>query len=250
MGFWALPVYEMDRQLVMDPNGGASWMPTTFVVVLMSCATAYYLWWSNHPKYGKNFGSKVYPVVGTYLTLLRNRHHIFDWTTSKLAASQTMTIRNVRPGGLEFWTTANPANVEHILKTKFENYEKGAIYKGIGKDLLGDGIFNADGAGWKVGAIGSATPCKILYLMFYDWNFFMMWIELFFYGTKVLVMSWLFCIQNFPCSVSCWCMLGVTGEVWTKNNLYQFIGGQTHFGMPGGAEIIWPLMNRYKLFFV
>ena len=158
----------MDQQLVMDPDERASWIPTTIVVVLVSCATAYYLWWSNHPKYGKNFGTKVYPVVGTYVALLCNHHRIYDRVTSKLAASQTMTIRSVRPGGLEIWTTANPANVEHILKTKFENYEKGAIYKGIGKDLLGDGIFNVDGAGWKVSPIGSATPCKILNLMFYD----------------------------------------------------------------------------------
>lgn len=170
MGFWALQV---DQQLVMDPDGGASWIPMTFVMVLVSCAIAYYLWWSNHPKYGKNVGSKVYPVVGTYVAVLRNLHHIYDWDTSKLAVSQTMTVRDVRPGGVESWTTANPANVEHILKTKFENYEKGPIYRGIGKDLLGDGIFNADGAGWKVSAIGSATPCKILNLMFYDSNFFM-----------------------------------------------------------------------------
>ncbi|CAN1141148.1 Cytochrome P450 94A1, partial [Linum perenne] len=45
--------------------------------------------------------------------------------------------------------TANPATVEHILKTKFNNYQKGESGRAILFDLLGDGIFNADGASWK-----------------------------------------------------------------------------------------------------
>lgn len=44
--------------------------------------------------------------------------------------------------------TVDPANVEHILKKKFDNYIKGSWFRQRLKDLLGDGIFNVDGAPW------------------------------------------------------------------------------------------------------
>jgi hypothetical protein len=34
-----------------------------------------------------------------------------------------------------------------------------------------------------------------------------------------------------------WCMRGGSVEVWPKNILYRLIEGQTHFGMPRGAEM-------------
>jgi cytochrome P450 len=46
--------------------------------------------------------------------------------------------------------TANPENVEYILKTNFENYPKGIIMRRNFSDLLGEGIFNANGDEWKV----------------------------------------------------------------------------------------------------
>ena len=48
--------------------------------------------------------------------------------------------------------------------------------------------------------------------------------------------SWLSCIQHLPCSVSFQFMFGGSVEVWLKNILYWFIMGETHFGMPRGAE--------------
>jgi cytochrome P450 len=44
--------------------------------------------------------------------------------------------------------TANPANVEHILKTNFGNYPKGELRVSMVEDLLGGGIFNSDGDRW------------------------------------------------------------------------------------------------------
>jgi fatty acid omega-hydroxylase len=35
--------------------------------------------------------------------------------------------------------------VEHVLKANFDNYPKGAYYQERFAELLGDGIFNADG---------------------------------------------------------------------------------------------------------
>jgi fatty acid omega-hydroxylase len=48
-----------------------------------------------------------------------------------------------------FVFTADPRNVEHILKTNFNNYPKGPIVRGCLADLLGRGIFNADGTDWS-----------------------------------------------------------------------------------------------------
>ncbi|KAH0766259.1 hypothetical protein KY285_002130 [Solanum tuberosum] len=45
--------------------------------------------------------------------------------------------------------TSDPANVEYILKTNFENYGKGGYNYYILKDLLGDGIFTVDADKWR-----------------------------------------------------------------------------------------------------
>ena len=46
--------------------------------------------------------------------------------------------------------TANPLNVEHMLKTNFDNYPKGPDFISILEDFLGRGIFNSDADLWKV----------------------------------------------------------------------------------------------------
>lgn len=45
--------------------------------------------------------------------------------------------------------TANPANVEYVLKTNFANFPKGKPFTEILGDLLGCGIFNSDGEMWS-----------------------------------------------------------------------------------------------------
>ena len=45
------------------------------------------------------------------------------------------------------------------------------------------------------------------------------------------------------------CMLEGSVKVWANNNLYWFIEGLTHFGMPGRAEISWPLFTRNRFLF-
>ena len=42
-----------------------------------------------------------------------------------------------------------PDDVKHILKTNFDDYEKGKIQSEIFNDLLGNGIFNTDGCPWS-----------------------------------------------------------------------------------------------------
>ncbi|CAL9764468.1 unnamed protein product [Musa acuminata subsp. burmannicoides] len=53
-----------------------------------------------------------------------------------------------RLGARRTIVTANPENVEHVLKTNFPNYPKGRPFTEILGDLLGCGIFSADGELW------------------------------------------------------------------------------------------------------
>lgn len=53
-----------------------------------------------------------------------------------------------------------------------------------------------------------------------------------FKSTGILAWSWLFCMPNFSCLVSFWCMLGVCGGLnLIFFYIYQLIEGQTHSSM-------------------
>lgn len=43
----------------------------------------------------------------------------------------------------------DPDVIEYTLKTNFQNYEKGKLFREIFYDFLGEGIFNSDGVNWK-----------------------------------------------------------------------------------------------------
>ncbi|MQM15797.1 hypothetical protein Taro_048756 [Colocasia esculenta] len=92
---------------------------------------------------------KCYPLIGVLPQFLKNRHRPLDWQKDLLAASPTNTIFLRLPGNVQGIVTANPANVEHILKSRFENYPKGPRFTSILEDFLGRGIFNADGELWR-----------------------------------------------------------------------------------------------------
>ncbi|CAA7404704.1 unnamed protein product [Spirodela intermedia] len=94
------------------------------------------------------YGPRAYPVLGCLVSFFKNKHRLLDWYTELLAASPTQTIVVSRLGAVRTVVTANPANVEHILKTNFDNYPKGKPFTDMLGDLLGNGIFNADGKLW------------------------------------------------------------------------------------------------------
>ncbi|OAY84193.1 Cytochrome P450 94B3 [Ananas comosus] len=94
------------------------------------------------------YGPKTYPIIGCLIPFYQNRHRLLDWYTELVAASPTQTIAVRRLGARRTVVTANPANVEHVLKSNFANYPKGRPFTDILGDLLGRGIFNADGALW------------------------------------------------------------------------------------------------------
>ncbi|KAF5744859.1 cytochrome P450 family protein [Tripterygium wilfordii] len=87
-------------------------------------------------------------VCQTYLTSswTKDFDNLCDWYTHLLRNSPSGTIH---VHVLKNTITANPDNVEHILKTKFDNYPKGKQFSTILGDLLGKGIFNVDGQTWR-----------------------------------------------------------------------------------------------------
>ncbi|XVE68539.1 hypothetical protein DITRI_Ditri09bG0075900 [Diplodiscus trichospermus] len=117
-----------------------------FLVVLYS----YYCFFSSHQKRKDEKGFKIYPILGTLPEFLKNRHRFLDWTTEILSRCPTSTAVFRRPGKIHGVITANPLNVEYVLKTNFENYPKGERFIFLLKDFLGQGIFNSDGELWKI----------------------------------------------------------------------------------------------------
>ncbi|KAK4255219.1 hypothetical protein QN277_008244 [Acacia crassicarpa] len=83
-----------------------------------------------------------------YLTLTWTKqfNNLADWYTHLLRKSPTATIHMHVLGNI---ITADPNNVEYILKTRFDNYPKGKQFSTLLGDLLGRGIFNVDGEAWR-----------------------------------------------------------------------------------------------------
>ncbi|XP_006339781.1 cytochrome P450 704C1-like [Solanum tuberosum] len=89
---------------------------------------------------------RYHPVGGTIFNHLINFHRLHHYMTD--LAGKYKTYRLISPFRNDIFTS-DPANVEYILKTNFENYGKGRYSYNILKDLFGDGIFTVDGDKWR-----------------------------------------------------------------------------------------------------
>ncbi|KAF7726669.1 Protein kinase alk2 [Apophysomyces ossiformis] len=109
-----------------------------------------------------------WPLVGALAQVLYNGHAIHDFYHHHFTKADTLTIELSAIGLPPTIITIDPRNVEHILKrtpwlmqldlTKlklfqssdnFENYVKGPQFNDATEDLLGHGIFNANGEQWR-----------------------------------------------------------------------------------------------------
>ncbi|KAF2299193.1 hypothetical protein GH714_030936 [Hevea brasiliensis] len=91
-------------------------------------------------------GLKTWPIVGAAIEQLINYDRMHDWIVEYLSKLGTIVV----PMPFTTYTyIANPANVEHVLKTNFANYPKGETYHSYMEALLGEGIFNVDGELWR-----------------------------------------------------------------------------------------------------
>ncbi|KAK7308375.1 hypothetical protein VNO77_41979 [Canavalia gladiata] len=99
----------------------------------------------------KQYGLPVWPVLGMLPSLLSGlRTNLYEWLTEVLNR-QNGTFGFIGPWftNLNCIITCDPRNLEHLLKTKFTSFPKGRFFRYTVRDLLGNGIFNADNETWR-----------------------------------------------------------------------------------------------------
>ncbi|KAK6933495.1 Cytochrome P450 [Dillenia turbinata] len=132
---------EFQNLLLLKPSQTSSTFLLSFFTTILICVISLLL---------LLFKRKLWcncNICHTYLTKSWSKefNNLCDWYTHLLQNSPSQTIHiHV----LNNTITANPRNVEHILKTQFENYPKGKPFSSILGDFLGNGIFNVDGDLW------------------------------------------------------------------------------------------------------
>ncbi|KAK4842333.1 hypothetical protein QYF36_019766 [Acer negundo] len=97
-----------------------------------------------------NKGPMLWPVLGNLPALILHFNDMYSWVTEVLIeAGRTFHYRGVWMGRAYGVFTADPSNIEYIMKTNFKNFPKGSYLRERFHDLLGDGILNADGETWR-----------------------------------------------------------------------------------------------------
>ncbi|CAO3607796.1 unnamed protein product [Cunninghamella blakesleeana] len=89
------------------------------------------------------------PLIGTTPSIIKNRDRLQELILEKMEKINGMTM--LCHGFLMHKSilTIDPRNIEYFLKSNFENYVKGPFLNEASSDLLGHGIFNANGEVWR-----------------------------------------------------------------------------------------------------
>lgn len=121
-------------------------------IIILSAVTVYLIWFKFISR--SMTGPRVWPVLGSLPGLIENANRMHDWIADNLRACggtyQTCicAVPFLAKKQGHVTVTCDPKNVEHILRARFDNYPKGPTWQAAFHDLLGDGIFNSDGATW------------------------------------------------------------------------------------------------------
>ncbi|XP_020224547.1 cytochrome P450 86A1 [Cajanus cajan] len=121
----------------------------TLAATLLS---AYFLWFLLLAR--TLSGPKAWPLLGSVPSMIVNRNQVHDFLAANLRNTLGTYQTCILPFPLVarkegfFTVTSNPRNIEHVLKTRFDNYPKGPHWQAAFHDLLGHGIFNSDGDTW------------------------------------------------------------------------------------------------------
>ncbi|KAJ3213323.1 hypothetical protein HDU67_003042 [Dinochytrium kinnereticum] len=149
--------------LLLNASSLASSGSTTALVVVSSSLLLWYYWDApfgstsrpSSPFMSKKKGTRAVrapgyiPVLGHAITGLRNIKRLNDFFHECFLKNNDSTMMVQFPRQPTFIVFNDPKNVEHVLKTKFEIYDKGPYFNARVHDVLGGGIFNADGDSWK-----------------------------------------------------------------------------------------------------
>ncbi|CAN1775026.1 Cytochrome P450 704C1 [Linum perenne] len=119
---------------------------TSAALLLTTAAFLFYLFLKCYAG-GKSINSSDYPPVkGTVFHQMLYFNTLYDHHTE--LARDHPTFRLLAPHCSSLYTT-NPRNVEHVLKTNFGNYSKGKFNQEVMTEVLGEGIFAANGEKWR-----------------------------------------------------------------------------------------------------
>ncbi|KAI9257744.1 cytochrome P450 [Helicostylum pulchrum] len=92
---------------------------------------------------------KGFPVLGNLTSLLGNLGRMHDFQVDSFTELDTLTMTSAVVGNPTTIFTIDPRNVDHILRGNFKNYLKGPKFNSALQELLGNGIFNANGEIWR-----------------------------------------------------------------------------------------------------
>lgn len=96
----------------------------------------------------RTVGPAELPIIQGGLWLAQHRHRLLEVLVEKtLEYNTTWTVK--WPLSPRYFFITDPANLEHVLKTNFNGYEKGPYFRNALGVLLGHGIFNTDGQEWE-----------------------------------------------------------------------------------------------------
>ncbi|KAL5228981.1 hypothetical protein ABZP36_017246 [Zizania latifolia] len=91
-----------------------------------------------------------WPLVGALPAIMVNAGRVHEWVTEfTRAAGMSYVVEGPWGSPVDVLVTADPANVAHVFTANFGNYPKGEEFAAL-FDVLGDGIFNADGESWSL----------------------------------------------------------------------------------------------------
>ncbi|KAK8561450.1 hypothetical protein V6N13_149369 [Hibiscus sabdariffa] len=96
-------------------------------------------------------GLPVWPLLGVLPSLVIGlRSDLYEWISDILCRhNRTFMFEGPWFSSLKCVVTSDPRNLEHLFKTKFSVFPKGSYFRDTVRDLLGDGIFNADDERWQ-----------------------------------------------------------------------------------------------------
>ncbi|KAF9142271.1 hypothetical protein BGX30_002979 [Mortierella sp. GBA39] len=97
---------------------------------------------------GINWGGV--PIIGNTYTIIKNRNKFLQSIIENFEKLDSDIMSTTVLGLGRVIAINDPVNLEHIMKTNFENYEKGYILNSTMSQILGNGIFNSDGSLWKM----------------------------------------------------------------------------------------------------
>eukprot|EP00045_Choanoeca_perplexa_P008994 m.85122 g.85122 ORF g.85122 m.85122 type:complete len:490 (+) comp14710_c0_seq2:44-1513(+) len=89
------------------------------------------------------------PILGHSLLVSKHQETLLEWLWAGTEAAGGKSWQFKIIGQAPFVCILSPENVQYMLQTNFDNYVKGAFFRDKFTELLGRGIFNADGAEWS-----------------------------------------------------------------------------------------------------